>query len=76
VAVEANLAQDHLLGIVYEENDPLMFQEAMGRSDVEDWKHGIEAELKSINEHRVWTESRGMKFQWERKRSKANLSST
>ena len=30
VAVEANLAQDHLLGILYEEDDPLTFLEAMG----------------------------------------------
>ena len=54
VTVEANLDQDHLLGIVYEEEDPLMFLEAMNQLDAEEWKKGIEAELKSIGEHEVW----------------------
>jgi len=56
VAVEANLTQYNLPGIVYEENDILTFKEAMSQSDAEEWKQGIEVELKSISKHKVWME--------------------
>src|SRR6266481_1645686 len=55
-AIEASLAHDHLLGIVYEDKDPLSHREAMGHSDADDWQKGIETELKSIAKHKVWTE--------------------
>ena len=55
-AVKASRVCDHLLGIVYKEEDPLSFQEAMGQSEADDWQKGIKAEIKSIAEHRVWME--------------------
>src|SRR6266481_8408410 len=55
-AIEVSLAHDHLLGIVYEDEDPLSHREAMGHSDADDWQKGIETELKSIAKHKVWTE--------------------
>jgi len=47
---EKNLAQGTIYWVCYEENDPLTFQEAMGRgSDVGilDWEARHEAEAKS-----------------------------
>ena len=54
--VEVNLEANHLLGIVYEEDDPLSFAEAMRQSNAEHWRKGIVAKLESIDEHKVWME--------------------